>query len=313
MEAFAPEENARFRKAVLQLWKAMDWDDVRVFLAVARKGSLSAAGEALQMSASTVSRRIEALERDLATSLFHRSPTGYTPTDAGTAALARAEAAETALGALTLELAGRDTKPFGTVRAAMPENFAVGLVAPELPDFHARYPGVLLELATGVTAVNLSRRDADLALRLVRPTSGELVFRKAGDMAWELYAARSYLRARPAEERAIVWDDALSDLEPARWVASHLPDVTPVIKATSLQTHLAACKAGIGVALLPCFLADREEELVRLEPRAERLVQEIWVVVHAELAATARVRAVSEFLADVVQRRREQLLGLESA
>lgn len=288
-----------------------DWDDARVFLAVARAGSLSGAAGALGLGVATVSRRIERFEAALGAPLFARHQSGYRLTDDGAALVARAEALEAAAGALAPEADAGVLA--GTVRLATAETFANALVIPSLPAFLARHPGLAVEIATDVRAANLHRRDADLALRLVRPERGNLTVRRLGTLGFGLYASPGYLAARRTgpdagafdRDRFIGWDEAMRDLPPARWLERVLQERAPAISTTTLAGQLAAARAGLGLAVLPRFLAEGTG-LVALDVDLG-LDQPIWLVVHADLAASQRVRAVADHLTRLIKGERWRL------
>jgi len=170
-----------------------DWNDARYFLAISRLGSLSAAARHLRVQQSTVGRRLAALEAALAARLFERTPDGYVPTGAGEALVQRAERIEAEALAAERELAGREGRVAGSVRVTAPQAFGFGFVVPLLAKLHAEQPDVLVELVADNSALNLSRREADLALRIGRPLQPHLVMRKLSDIADGLYASRAYL------------------------------------------------------------------------------------------------------------------------
>lgn len=281
----------------------MDWNDLRFFLAVARTNSLTKTAATLKVSQSTVSRRIGALESSLRTSLFLHHQTGYFLTDAGQALLSYAEEVESRVGALEHAFAGRDGDAAGSVRLATAETLANHLIIPALPQLQADYPAIRLELITGVNTVSVVRNDADIALRLVRPEQNTLKIRKAGVMASAVYAAESYLRAHPAPpdaplrgRRFITWDSSFSHLPAARWFDEQVEDKTSMLATTSLVTQLSAVNAGLGLAVLPCFIAARQPGLVEVLPPGQVLSEDLWLVTHADLIASARIKAVAEFL-----------------
>jgi DNA-binding transcriptional LysR family regulator len=282
-----------------------EWDDVRVFLAVARAGSLTGAARALGLGVATVSRRIERFERALGAPLFARHQSGYGLTDDGAALVERAEALETAAAALA-PVAAVAAGLAGTVRLATAETFANELVIPSLPALIDQNPGLSVEIVTDVRTINLHRRDADLALRLVAPSHGRVTLRRLGTLGFGLYASPMYLAARAApadagvidRDRVIAWDEGMRDLPSAEWLGRVMPDRAPVVSTTTLAGQLAAARAGLGLAVLPHFLAE-SAGLVMVDADLD-LEQPIWLVVHADLAASVRVRAVAEHLARLV-------------
>jgi len=294
----------------------VQWDDLRYFLGVARTGSLTRTAADLRVSPSTVSRRIAALEADLGTRLFSHHQTGYFLTDQGRDVLARAEAVEERALELERGAAGLDTSPSGVVRLATAENLATRLIIPALPKLVESYPGIRLEIVTGVDRVGLSRREADLALRLVRPDTGNLTRRRVGAMAHAVYGSADYLARHPAPEndpfsgRALVtWDDAHAHLPAARWVAENAPAVRSVLAASSLAAQGSAVRAGLGLGVLPCFLFHRQSQLVQVVPPSQVIVEDLWLIAHADLSASARIQAVGEFLAETVRQSQAVLMG----
>lgn len=286
----------------------MRWDDVRIFLAVARSGSLIAAGERLAMSPASVARHVEELERCLGVTLFLRSRNGYALSDAGLAVIGDAERAEGALAALLHGAPGAAASLTGTVRIAMPETFASALLMPRLTDLLDDHDGLRLEIATAVSIADLTRREADISLRLVRPSAGNVVVSRIGSMAVRLYAAPDYLARRPSAlsdggrgHHVIGWDEMFQGLKVARWLSDRLPNASLVLSATSTGAQLAACESGVGIAALPQFLADARPGLVRIGGPEASYVQDIWMVVHHDIAATARIRAVADVLRGAVR------------
>lgn len=301
------QENGRNWRRVLQEWKTrLDWDDLRYFLGVARSGSLTRTAAELRVSQSTVSRRIESLETSLGTRLFARHQTGYFLTDQGRNVLRQAEAVGDSINALELRSSGLDANASGTVRLATAENLATHLIIPALPLLAERAPGIRLEIVTGIGTVELSRHEADVALRLVRPLHGNLRLRKIGVMASAVFGSAEYLRrhiapkADPLAGRAfITWDDAFAHLPSARWLARTRPAAESALVTTSVAMQLAAVRAGLGLAVLPCFLAEAAG-LIPVIPSADVLAEDLWLVTHADLSASARIRIVGNFLADAV-------------
>ncbi|QHA86057.1 LysR family transcriptional regulator [Serratia rhizosphaerae] len=285
----------------------MDWNDLRFFLAVARTNSLTKTAIKLNVSQSTVSRRISTLESSLQTCLFLHHQTGYFLTDAGQEVLRYAEEVEGKVITLEKKISGRDLTPTGTVRLATAVTLANHLIIPALPRFRARYPGITLELITGVNTVSVVRNDADIALRLVRPEQNTLKIRKAGTVASAVYGAEAYVREHPApvdnptaDRSFITWDRSFSHLPAARWLNEHFPDRASSLALTSLVTQIAAVKAGLGLAVLPCFIAAQNNELVEVIPTQQVFSEELWLVSHTDLVASSRIRVVADFLMEII-------------
>ena len=288
----------------------MEWDDLKYFLAVARSGSLTDAGQRLNASASTVSRRIEVLEKKLGAHLFDRKSSGYALTESGAAILKKAEEVEQA--ALSVERAalGRDTHATGVVRLTASDDIAANLIAPHLGRFCARYPDIMLEIVAQMELADLTRREADIALRGARPTRGHFIVRRAGFWHFGLYAARKYAEAHNlksglsdlSEVKIITWTKEWAHLRGGPWFAEYARGAKIALTSDSRRVHHAACKAGLGVAILPCALADKEPDLICLLPPKKVLSLPLWLVVHRDLAKTARIRAVTEFIFETVSK-----------
>lgn len=294
--------------------RPLNWDDARVFLAVARKGSLMAAAGVLGSGVATVSRRIERLEAALAVPLFARHQTGYRLTDEGNALLPRAEALEDA--ALNFEKqADRQAEASGPVRLATAENLANPIIIPSLPALLKQHPKLELEIATDVASVNLHRRDADLALRMVKPDRGNVTIRRLATLGFGLYGAQCYLDGRKLRHKGrldedddfIAWSEAQSHLPAAQWIERKLRGRAAAVTTTTLSAQLHAASSGLGLAVLPHFLA-REAGLIEL-PQELGVDQTIWLVIHSDLTQSRRVRAVADHLSDVILSQRGRLSG----
>ncbi|WP_296947821.1 LysR family transcriptional regulator [uncultured Massilia sp.] len=293
----------------------MDWNDLKYFLEVARGGSLTRAAQALRVSQSTVGRRIAELESRLGARLFARHQTGYFLTDEGRGMLARAEAVEENMLAFERGASGLNPGVSGTVRLATSDNLASDLVIPALPAFMARHPRLRLDILTTTATVALGGREADLALRVVQPTHGNLRVRRLGELSYGVYGRRDYLDRHPAAGadplagRAIIgWDESHAHLPAAQWLAARVAPAQVVLATSSLRTQIAAVQAGLGLAVLPDFLAVGDG-MVRVLGADQVFSNGVWLAMHADLGASARVRAVADFLADVVTRADPALSG----
>jgi DNA-binding transcriptional LysR family regulator len=281
----------------------MEWDDLRHFLAVARAGSLADAARLLKTSPATVARRVAALEAKLGARLFDRNQTGYALTESGAAIHKKAEEVEEAILSVEREALGRDLHASGRVRLATSDELAANLIAPHFGEFRRCHPHVLLEVVAQHDSVNLSRREADIALRSARPEQHNLMIRRAGWWKGGLYAAKSYAAAHDLKPGIrsflnldiITWTEEFAHFRGGPWFAEHARDATVVLQANSRRIHYSACKAGIGLAILPCLSADRDPDLIRLLPPEQVFVAELYLVTHRDLARTARVRAVIDF------------------
>ncbi len=281
----------------------MEWDDLRYFLAVARAGSLVDAARQLRTSPPTVGRRVAALEAKLGARLFDRKQTGYALTESGAAIHKKAEEVEEAVLSVEREALGRDLHASGRVRLATSDELAVNLIAPHFGEFRRCHPHVVLEVVAQHDLANLSRREADVALRSARPEQHNLMIRRAGSWKGGLYAAKSYAAAHDLKPGIrnffnldiITWTEEFAHFRGGPWFAEHARDATVALQANSRRIHYSACKAGIGLAILPCMSADRDPDLIRLLPPEQVFVAELYLVTHRDLARTARVRAVMDF------------------
>ena len=293
------------------------WDDLRYVLAIARGRGLARAGRALGVNHSTIYRRLQALERSLGAQLFARLPTGYQPTEAGERLIAAAERMEAEALAVDREIAGRDTQLVGLVRVTSSETLAYRVLTGLIASFRRAHPRVEVELVIDNQLLDLSRREADVALRARRPTEPAAFGRKVADIAWAIYGAKSYLKGRTAprnksqlaKHAVIGFGTRAAPLQAAQWLQAAVPETAVVYRTNSLINQLTAAKDGIGVALLPCYLADAERDLTRLLGPVDDLATELWLITHEDLRATARIRAFMEQVGDALTRQRSLFAG----
>jgi DNA-binding transcriptional LysR family regulator len=286
----------------------VDWNDLRYFLAVAKTGTLVAAGRELRVEHTTVSRRLAALESALGTRLFTRGPDGLTLTHAGAEVLPHAQAVLQNMEAIARAVQGGDGKVEGLVRLTVPESIDAYMIQ-ELAELRARHPGLILELLSENRELDLRRGEADLALRFRDVSDRELVVKKLGPAGWSVYAAPAYLqrKGRPQSiedlsgHDVIGFDASLSAVVGAAWLQKDARGGNVVLRGNSLTAVQSAATFGFGIAPLPCMTADRDPALVRLTPEAIGM-REIFLVVHPDLTRVARVRATMEFLCELFVR-----------
>jgi len=275
-----------------------DWNDARLFLAVLRAGNFARAARELRLDASTLSRRIAELERDLDTPLFQRTTRSLEPTEHALRLAPHAEAME--LAAVALRRSATEDAPAGIVRVTCPEELASGLLVPAFGALRRAHPEVRLELVGGGRVLDLERGEADVALRAVRPERGPLVARRVLQARYRAYASRGYLRGRSREAGTLDWlalDDPSGTAPEARWVLEAAGSRGPILRTNDTLDLAAAAAAGWGATLLPEPLAARHANLVRVWPDAEPpLERSLWIVVPRKLARVARVRAVVRWL-----------------
>jgi DNA-binding transcriptional LysR family regulator len=288
----------------------LDSDQLRVFLAVMRTGNTLAAARRLGIDHSTVSRRLAGLETALGTRLFDRSPRGLAPTEAAGALIGHAERIESELIAAAASVAGRDADVAGTVRLATPEVFGTYLVAPHVAELRARHPHLVLELAPESRSISLSRREADIAVTLQAPPRGRLVARKLSDYRLGLFASRAYLAAHdpiasPADlggHPLVSYIEELVEYPALRSLEQACPGALSVFRSSSSAAQQAAVAAGSGLGLLHLLAAGRDDRLVRVLPQTIEVTRSYWLVLHADLQRTPRIRAITAFLAELTQR-----------
>jgi DNA-binding transcriptional LysR family regulator len=299
-----------------------DWDDLRYALAIARNGSLAAAARALSVDNSTVFRHLNALEERLGAKVFERLPSGYRPTEAGERLLDAAERIEAEAIAIERELSGRDTRLSGTLRVTSSETLAFRILTAEIARFRAAHPGIEVELTIDNRALDLSRREADVALRAVRPREPDLFGRKLTDISWAVYGLvergpkRSKMRGKnPLAGRAFVsWAETAQGIKAARWLADNIPRDAVVYRSSSILNQLVAAKSGMGLAVLPCYLGDPEDDLMRVTEPIPELTTELWLITHHALKDSARVRTFMDMVGEGIRKALPKLVrGARSA
>lgn len=276
------------------------WDDLQVFLAAWRTRRMAEAAKLLGVDASTISRRLAVLEDDLHVPLFDRTPEGLVPTDAAVSLLPAAQMAEDAALRAQTAIAGYEREPEGVVRLAVADGMATHLLAPVLHQFYARYPRVKIEIRGTPRIADLTRREADIAVRHVRPQTGDLVAKQVTRSGYGVFASPDYAESHaglPAPKLDwITWTEELSHLQESRWHADHVGGI-PRLRSGNLATMVAAARAGAGVVLLADGFMRLDPSLVRIpvDPEPD-LDAEIWLVAHRALREVPRVQAVWEFL-----------------
>ncbi|MCB8819597.1 LysR family transcriptional regulator [Microvirga rosea] len=300
-----------------------NWDDLRFFLAVARAGRLTAASRQLEADHTTVSRRIAALEKALKAKLFERSPQGYALTEQGERLLIKAETMETQALAVASEVGGSDLALSGTVRIGAPDGFGTYFLAPELGALAERHPDLTLQLVALPRTFSLSKREADIAITLERPTEGRLVSRKLTDYRLRLYASDAYLRRHgPIEEPADLAGKTLVTYVPDLLYSPVLDYFSGLEKYTSRRFECAsvvaqveAVRAGAGIGILHDYALRPFPELRLIVPSIS-YTRTYWLVTHAEARSLRRVEEVQSFILERVRANRglfEGTLGLHAA
>ena len=289
------------------------WDDLRVVLAVSRAGSLSGAARALKLSHPTVFRRVREIEARLGVRLFDRARAGYALTPAGDEMVAVAARLAGEVDALERRLAGRDLRPSGTVRLTTTDTLLFGPLASLLAGFRQAHPKITLEVAALNAMLSLSKREADVAIRPSSTAPESLVGRRLAGIAAAVYrGATAPAELGLAEADWVVPDDSLSDLPLARWLADRGYDRRAALRANSLLALRDAARAGIGLALLPCYVGDADPGLVRVGAPIAELDSALWLLTHPDLRRVARIRAVVDAMAALLQPLRPLFEGRRS-
>ncbi len=297
---------------------SMDWSILRDFIAVAEAGGLSQAARRLRVSQPTLSRRIAALEAQLKVPLFQRTPRGLLLTDAGENVLAGARRVEEEALAIERRADAAQEGLSGTVRLSVTESIGALWLPKRLAAFHAKYPGVCVEVLVDNRAANLVRREADIAIRLFRPDQPDLIARHVGEMVMGLYGAKDYLAKHGTPTTVmqlkshflVGFDENMGTRNKAvqRLERCFSPEKI-VHRSSSFIGQLTATQAGIGLGVHDCVLADADATLTRVLPEDFDHRMEVWLVTHADMRRSGRIRAVYDFLADAIGADHGRLTG----
>ena len=284
---------------------SLAWDDFRLIDAVAISRTLPAAATRLGLDHSTVFRRLRKIEVALGTAVFERHRSGYVLTAAGVEIAALASRVDEDLTAVLRRVAGQSPSPTGVVRIATSDTLLFDLLAPLLAEFKRACPGVRLDLVTGNTALNLSRRDADVAIRATSTPPETLVGRKVARIAWAAYAVRqpSVVLASEADLFGgdftwVGFGDAMAGLAAASHLHANVPESRVSCSFDTVGGLVSGIEAGIGIGLVPCFAGDRRAGLIRLMPPISLLTTDLWLLTHADLRQVPRIRVLLNFLAE---------------
>ncbi len=286
----------------------MDWDDLRTFLAVARHGTLSGAAKALGVTQPTMGRRLAALEERTGARLLQRMPGRYALTALGEAVLGNAERIEAEALAAERTITGRDVALEGIVRVTTVDTLAARLLAPALAELQVKHPGILVELVPDTRSLSLSKREADIAVRMSRFEGHEVAARRVGTMAIGLYAAPQWQsRLDDGNVRLVTVLDDQSHLPEATWLRDAFPEAKIGFRSNSREVQLWAAKSGAGIAALARYRADDEPGLVRIDRGKPDLLRDIWLGVHMDMRHMPRVRAVTDAVSGALKANAEIL------
>lgn len=289
------------------------WDDLRYALAVADGGSLAAAARRLGVNHTTVLRRIQAFEETHKIRLFDRLPTGYALTAAGEQLVVAARSIDDTVATLERRISGQDVKLEGVIRMTTTDTFMASILPRHLASFRMKHSRITIELALTNTRLNLTKRDADVAIRPAKAVPSPLVGHRVSNVAFAIYGAEHYLADRPGKDlKDYAWlagDELLANSPVAGWMHQHVPDAKIAFRADSFVALSQAVEAGLGVAALPCCLADRIETLQRLYGPVDDLSTGLWLLTHRDLAGAARIRAFIDHMDEALAAERACLEG----
>ncbi len=292
----------------------VNWDDLRILLAIADHGSVASAARSLGVNHTTVLRRMHAFEEAQKIRLFDRLPTGYALTAEGEQLVAGARSIDDTVTGLERRITGRDLKLEGVIRVTTTDTFMTTVLARHLASFRKRHPRITIELALTNSRLSLTRRDADVAIRPARELPTPLVGVRAADVGFAVYGADGYLADRPADALSAdhVWlggDEMLVNSPVIKWMERHVPGAQIGFRADSFVALKHAVQAGVGLAILPCCLADDDPSLTRLEAPPDDLEIGLWVLTHEDLIKAARIRAFVDHVTEAIDGDRETLSG----
>jgi len=294
---------------------ALAWDDFHIVLAIANNGSLSGASRALGVSHATIFRRLNEIERRIGVALFERSRSGYSPTLAGGELASKARVMEQAALDAERRVAGRDLEPEGEVWITTTDSLLMGLLSPLFTEFRARYPGIVLDVAISNQLFDLTRRDADVAIRPSNQPPENLIGRPLANIGQAIFGHKS-LDVRPgasikalARQPWILPGPRLQDRALQRWLGDKEIGMSCVQRVDTLVGKLSAVQSGMGVAVLPCYLAEKDPNLVQLTDPIQDLEYGLWFLMHPDLRGVVRIKALLEYLTEAIRAGKERVNG----
>ncbi|WP_186044304.1 LysR family transcriptional regulator [Burkholderia gladioli] len=274
----------------------VDWQDVRVFLALGRHGSLSAAARALGVNHATISRRIQSLEATLGEKLAERRPEGYVLTPAGTRALSVASDMETAVQ--TLGRGGTDDAPKGIVRVNAPPALSQAFLTRRLAEVPILFPGLDIDLATDLRSISLERHEADIAVRIDKPEDGDFIAKPVGSIDFGFYGTPAVCEHVEGGEVPILvgFDEANSHMPDASWLGQHYPQARIAFRANNHVAQATAACAGVGLAMLPHYVGRQLPELRACALSPVRPSRDIWLLIRRQDRKDLPIRTVVDYL-----------------
>jgi DNA-binding transcriptional LysR family regulator len=290
-----------------------DLNDLSLVAAIAAHSTLAGAAQQLKLNHATVFRRLHNLEVKLGVRLFERQAGRYSATAAGEELAKLGLAINEQAASVLRQIAGQDMRPSGEVRIATTDSFANELIGPALRSCRQRYPDIRLQISSANQLFNLSKRDADIALRVASQPPDYLIGKRISRLAFAVYAASSDApQARELAWPQLPWlalDDSISQHRSLRWLQQFVALEQVGLRSNSFVNLRQACSQGLGVALLPCFLADARADLQRISPVIDECASDLWLLMHPDLRQTARVKAVFEVLQQELLQQKDLLEG----
>ena len=291
----------------------MNWNDLRVFLALARSGSVRSAAIRLSVSHSTVVRRVDILEKSLGVRLFERMPQGYTLTLMGEAMLKRAEQVENQIHGLELSILGQDAKLSGTIRVSVADALIQFLIAPDLQRFKLAYPDIDVAITTSYDVVDLAKREADVAIRFMANPPDHLIGHRLPNINISYYASHAYLEQHDltADPPTANWIgmDEIATFPTSKWLQESPYPHIPVRWSMPILLQQTAAQVGLGMVMLPCYRGDQDPALQRIPPGKVIQGKPGWILTLDDLRTTERVRVFVTFMAKAIRQYADLLEG----
>lgn len=295
----------------------MDWDDLRFVIAVADGGSAVAAAAALGVNATTVQRRIARFEQQNAIHLFERRQSGFTPTPECEALLSASKDIEERILGIQREILGRDSRLEGRLAVTTTDTFMYASMARHLVAFRQQHPNIVVDVTLTNTRLNLSRQDADVAIRPSNNPPENLVGQRVSGLALAIYAHKDFAASLPKQPKmsqlkTLPWvgaGDALKGSLAWPWIKRTVPQSAIVLTVDTFAGVSTAVANGAGVGLMPCILGDPHPMLARLNQPIEELETSIWILTHPEIRSAAKIRAFMDFMTRSVRADKDQLEG----
>ncbi len=294
---------------------SLAWNDFETVLSIVTAGSLSGASRALGVSHATVFRRLGDIEQRLGVALFERGRTGYRPTLAGEELAETAKVMDEAAVAAERKIAGRDLEPSGEIWATTTDSLLMGLLAPLFVEFQHKYSSIVLDVAVSNQLFNLTRREADVAIRPSNRPPDHLIGRSLANIGQAVYGHRSFglTPGAPIENfGSQPWIGAgagLQDLALDQWMSNRGFNTACVYRVDTLVSIFSAVRSGMGLAVLPCYLAEGDPDIVQLTEPIPELEYGLWFLMHPDLRGVARIHVLLDFLTETIRSQKQRLAG----